>query len=85
MVIEQAGKATGNVIESTGKGFSEATSGLPWWAKAAIIAGGIGVAGYLGYYAINQLTGPSGRVMHHTWHSLLSSTATISAGIPDMC
>ena len=60
MVVKEIGSATGNVIESTGKGFSEATSGLPWWAKAAIIAGGIGIAGYIGYYAINQLTGPSG-------------------------
>ncbi len=60
MVIEQVGKATGNVIQSTGQGFSEATQGLPWWAKAGIIAGGIGVAGYLAYYAIGQLTGPTG-------------------------
>jgi hypothetical protein len=60
MVIKEVGNATGNVIESTGKGFSEATSGIPWWGKAAIIAGGIGIAGYIGYYAVSQLTGPSG-------------------------
>lgn len=64
MVIKEIGNASGNVIESTGKGFNEATSGIPWWGKAAIIAGGIGIAGYIGYYAVSQLTssisGPPG-------------------------
>jgi hypothetical protein len=60
MVIEQAGKATGNVISSAGQGFSYATEGIPWWGKLALIGGGVGIAGYLAYYTINQLTGPSG-------------------------
>jgi len=60
MVIEQAGKATGNVISSTGQAFSNATEGIPWWGKLALIGGGVGIAGYLAYYTINQLTGPSG-------------------------
>ena len=60
MVIEQVGKATGSVIQSSGEAFNRATEGLPWWAKAGIIAGGIGLAGYLVYYSIGQLTGPPG-------------------------
>jgi len=62
MVIEQAGKATGNVISSAGQGFSYATEGIPWWGKLALIGGGVGIAGYLAYYAISSLInpGPSG-------------------------
>jgi hypothetical protein len=58
MVIEQAGKATGNVISSAGQGFSYATEGIPWWGKLALIGGGVGIAGYLAYYAINSLVNP---------------------------
>jgi len=58
MVIEQAGKATGNVISSTGQAFSNATEGIPWWGKLALIGGGVGIAGYLAYYTINSLVNP---------------------------
>ena len=58
MVIEQAGKATGNVISSAGQGFSYATEGIPWWGKLALIGGGVGIAGYLAYYVISSLTHP---------------------------
>jgi len=62
MVIEQAGKATGNVISSTGQAFSYATEGIPWWGKLALIGGGVGIAGYLGYIAICNVTGSCGPV-----------------------
>ncbi|MEM3859329.1 MAG: hypothetical protein QW478_07970 [Candidatus Micrarchaeaceae archaeon] len=60
MVIKQVGEATGNVISSSGEAFSKATSGIPWPVKAGIIVGGVAGAGYLTYYLIQQLTGPSG-------------------------
>ncbi|MEM0159790.1 MAG: hypothetical protein QW393_03455 [Candidatus Micrarchaeaceae archaeon] len=60
MVIKQVGEATGNVISSTGEAFNKATSGIPWPVKAGIIVGGVGAAGYLTYYLIQQLTGTQG-------------------------
>ncbi len=60
-VIESAGSAAGKGIESTGKGFSEATEGLPWWAKGLIIAGAIGGGLYIVYYiAQNFVSGITG-------------------------
>lgn len=54
-VIENVGGATSKGIESTGRGFSEATEGLPWWAKGLIIAGAIGGGLYIVYYVSKNL------------------------------
>ena len=53
MVIKEMGEATGKV-------YQKVTEGLPWPVKAGIIAGGIAGGGYLTYYFVSQLTGPSG-------------------------
>ncbi|MCY0882211.1 MAG: hypothetical protein OWS74_09470, partial [Firmicutes bacterium] len=57
--IYEAGKATGNVISSTGQAFQSATSGIPWWGKLALVGSGIGIAGYIAYIGVSGLVGNS--------------------------
>jgi len=60
MVYETVKKVGSDVYNAGVKTYNTVTQGLPWYAKFGLIAGVVGIGGYITYYAVSNVLGAPG-------------------------